>query len=201
MARMGDGSVSFEHVTGTLCREAKYRRRCQGRWRGIVDLGKDEHSKRRTPRVPAATKAEAQSKLGELRAEIAREVRPRAGYTVAHCVADWHEHGLSGLAPKTASTNREMLDPLTVVLGQTRLSDLGNDDVRNALVRYGQTRSSRAVQMGRGRLVRAIRQAQASGLVSRNVAELDLATGRQGLQGNVQYRSAACLDQRGVHGD
>jgi hypothetical protein len=63
MARKGDGSVSFEHVPGTVCKEAKYHRRCQGRWRGIVDLGKDEQGRRRTCKVSAATKAEAQAKL------------------------------------------------------------------------------------------------------------------------------------------
>jgi integrase len=172
MGRKGDGSVSFEHVTGTPCREPRYHRRCRGRWRGIVDMGRDDHGKRRTRKISAATRAEAQARLDDLRAELARGVRPRAGYTVADAVTDWYEHGLAGLAAKTVSTYKEVLDPLAALLGHKLLTDLSSDDVRRALVSYGGTRSSRAVAMARGYLIRAIGQAMASDLVGRNVAML-----------------------------
>ena len=144
-ARKGDGSISFEHVPGTVCREARYHRRCRGRWRGIVDTGRDEQGRRRTRKVSGQSRAEAQARLDDLRAEQARGVRPRAGYTVADAVADWYQHELAGLAPKTASTYREVLDSLAALIGHKLLTDLSADDVR----RTGELR--RHPQQPRGR--------------------------------------------------
>ena len=41
-------------------------------------------------------------------------------YTVAHAIEDWLADGLAGRAPKTASTQREVLEPLIDIIGAAR---------------------------------------------------------------------------------
>ena len=85
---------------------------------------------------------------------------------------DWLTQGLDGRSAKTISTNREVLAPLTALIGAAKLRELTATQVRSALARLAATRSTRAVQMARNGLVRAIRHAEANDLVGRNVAEL-----------------------------
>jgi integrase len=53
-----------------------------------------------------------------------------------------------------------------------KLRDLSAADVRSALAKLAATRSTRTVQLARNALARAIRYAEASDLVGRNVAAL-----------------------------
>jgi hypothetical protein len=71
-------------------------------------------------------------------------------------VEDWLAHGLDGRSAKTISTNREVLAPLTAIIGGAKLRELTAADVRSALRELATARSSRAVQMARNSLVRAI---------------------------------------------
>ncbi|HSR84163.1 MAG TPA: tyrosine-type recombinase/integrase, partial [Streptosporangiaceae bacterium] len=102
----------------------------------------------------------------------AKGIRPRAGYTVQAAVDAWFEHGLPGRSAKTLSTYREVTDPVLKMIGGKLLTELTAAQVRAALTTTGRTRSSRTVQIAHRCLVRAIDHAQASDLVSRNVAAL-----------------------------
>jgi integrase len=82
---------------------------------------------------------------------------------------------------KTISKNREVLTPLTALIGAAKLRDLTAADVRPALAQLATSRSTRSVQMAHNSLVRAIRYAEANDLVGRKVAAL--VTPPKGLQG------------------
>ena len=74
-----------------------------------------------------------------------------------------------------------MLEPILKVIGTRKLRQLTAADVRQALAKMAATYSSAAVTMGHLALKRAIRHAEASDLVARNVAALvDTPKGQQG---------------------
>ena len=94
---------------------------------------------------------------------------------------DWLAHGLDGRSPKTIKKNQNVLEPILKVVGTRKLHELSAADVRQALATMAAGYSSAAVTMGHLALKRAIRHAEASDLVSRNVAALvDTPKGRQG---------------------
>jgi hypothetical protein len=105
--RRPPSTISFEHKPGTACKEARYHRRCAGRWRGIIELAPTHDGKRVRKKVSAGTRAEVEVKLEAVRVELAKGVRPRAGYTLNAAMEDWFDHGLPGRVPKTISTYRE----------------------------------------------------------------------------------------------
>ena len=115
---------------------------------------------------------------GLLLSEPGRSVELRGGlhtsatYTVRHAVEDWLANGLDGRSAKTVSTYREVLEPLTALIGSARLRDLTARQVRSALVKLPADRSTRTLQIARNALVRAIRLAEANDLVGRNLASL-----------------------------
>ena len=85
---------------------------------------------------------------------------------------DWLAHGLDGRSPKTIKKNQNVLEPILKVVGTRKLHELSAADVRQALATMAAGYSSAAVTMGHLALKRAIRHAEASDLVSRNVAAL-----------------------------
>ena len=123
-------------------------------------------------KVSGQTRTEVKDKLQLLHDELREGVRSSPKYTVQNAVEDWLAQALDGRAAKTISTNREVLEPLTALIGAARLRELTAAEVRSALAQLATTRSTRAVQMTRNSLVRAIRYAEANDLVGRNVAEL-----------------------------
>jgi integrase len=168
--RRGDDAVYYDHL-GTACSDPRYHRKCRGRWRAEISLGKDGTGKRMRRRVSAKTKTDVYEKLTDLRQELSIGVRSSASYTVDSAVSDW----LASLAdrdPKTVTTLTELLAPLRKSIGQARLRNLTADDVLGALKESAATRSSRTVRDSRAALVRAITYAQARGKVARNVASL-----------------------------
>ena len=56
----------------------------------------------------------------ELHDQLNDGVVTNAGYTVAHAIRDWLADGLAGRAPKTVSTQREVLEPLIGIIGRCR---------------------------------------------------------------------------------
>jgi integrase len=166
----GEDSIYFDHTSN--CRDAQRHRGCPGRWRGSVSLGSGPDGRRLRRKVGGRTKAEVKDKLQALHDEIREGIRSSASYTVKDAVDDWLAHGLEGLSAKTISTNREVLAPLTTLIGTVKLRELAAADVRSALAKLAATRSTRTVQLARNALARAIRYAEASDLVGRNVAAL-----------------------------
>ena len=166
----GEDSIYFDHASG--CRDRQHHRGCPGRWRGSISLGFGPDGRRVRRKVSGQTKTEVKDKLQLLHDELREGVRSSPKYTVQNAVEDWLAQALDGRAAKTISTNREVLEPLTALIGAARLRELTAAEVRSALAQLATTRSTRAVQMTRNSLVRAIRYAEANDLVGRNVAEL-----------------------------
>ena len=166
----GEGSVHFEHQGP--CRDPEDHRHCPGRWRGVVSLGFGPGGRRLRRAVSGRTKTEVREKIRALREEVDAGITPRAGYTVADAAAAWLAQGLGGRSEKTVSMNRYILQPVVDVIGRRPLRKLTADDVRAALETIAMTRSTRTVALAHNALERAIRHAEASDLVRRNVASL-----------------------------
>src|SRR5437773_4473771 len=175
----GEDSIYFDHASD--CRDGQHHRGCQGRWRGSVSLGFGANGRRIRRKVSGRTKTEIKDKLQLLHDELREGIRSSPRYTVHNAVDDWLAHGLDGRSAKTVSTNREVLAPLTALIGSAKLKELTAADVRAALAQLATSRSTRAVQMAHNSLIRVIRYAEANDLAGRNVAAL--VTPPKGLEG------------------
>jgi integrase len=147
-------------------------------------VGYTGDGKRQRRKVSGKTKVAIVDKLRDLHLQIDKGVTPKAGYahyTVRQAASDWLAHGLDGRSPKTVTKNQNVLEPILAVIGARKLRDLTADDVRQALAAMAARYSTAAVSMGHLALKRAIRHAEASDLVARNVAILaDTPKGQQG---------------------
>ena len=193
----GEDSIYFDHRPGTACVDPRLHKQCSGRWRGVVSLGYGGDGRRIRRKVSGRSKADVRDKLRVVHDEQREGIRSSATYTVRDAVDDWLASGLVGVSAKTVSTNREVLAPLVALIGATKLRDLSSAQVRSALSALAESRSTRAVQMARAALERAIRHAEASDLVARNVAAL--VTAPQGQEGrpskSLTLRQAKALIQ------
>jgi integrase len=179
--RGGDG-ISFEHRGP--CRDPHRHRHCPGLWRGELTTGYTGDGIRTRRKVSGTTKAAVIDKLRDLRTQLGQGITPKPGYahcTVRQAAEDWLAHGLDGRSPTTITKNRNVLAPLLAVIGTRKLRDLTAADVRQALAEMAAGYSTAAVSMGHLALKRAIRHAEASDLITRNVAALaDTPKGRDG---------------------
>jgi hypothetical protein len=166
----GEDSIYFDHSGD--CRDPETHRHCPGRWRGVVSLKPGPDGQRRRKKVSGKNKTEVRAKLAELHDELNDGVVTNAAYTVAHAIRDWLADGLAGRAPKTVSTQREVLEPLIGTIGAVPLRELTAATVRSALKELAATRATRTVAMAHAGLTRAIRHAEANDKVRRNVATL-----------------------------
>jgi hypothetical protein len=66
-------------------------------------------------------------------AQLKDGVVTNAAYTVAHAIKDWLADRLAGRAPKTVSTQREVLEPPIGIIGAVPLRELSAATVRSAL--------------------------------------------------------------------
>jgi integrase len=180
--RHGEDGISFEHRGP--CRDPARHRTCPGLWRGEFTTGYTGDGKRARRKVSGATKAAVIDKLRDLHTELDKGITPKAGYvhyTVRQAAQDWLAHGLDGRSPKTVKKNQNMLEPILKVIGARKLRELTAADVRQALATMAAGYSTAAVSMGHLALKRAIRHAEASDLISRNVAALaDTPRGQEG---------------------
>ena len=180
--RRGEDGISFEHRGP--CRDPQRHRHCPGLWRGEITVGYTGDGKRTRRKVSGTTKAAVVDKLRDLRTQLDTGITPKPGYahyTVRQAAEDWLAHGLDGRSPKTVTKNQNVLAPILAVIGARKLRDLSAADVRQALAAMAAGYSTAAVSMGHLALKRAIRHAEASDLVARNVAALaDTPKGREG---------------------
>ena len=180
--RRGEDGISFEHRGP--CRDPSRHRHCPGLWRGELTLGYTGDGKRQRRKVSGKTKAAVIDKLRDLHTQLDKGATPKASYahyTVRQAAQDWLAHGLDGRSPKTVTKNQNVLEPILAVIGARKLRDLTAADVRQALAAMAAGYSTAAVSMGHLALKRAIRHAEASNLVSRNVATLaDTPKGQEG---------------------
>ena len=180
--RRGEDGISFEHRGP--CRDPQRHRHCPGLWRGELTLGYTGDGKRQRRKVSGKTKVAVVDKLRDLRLQLDTGITPKAGYahyTLRQAAEDWLAHGLEGRSAKTVTKNQNVLEPILTVIGARKLRELTAADVRQALAAMAAGYSTAAVSMGHLALKRAIRHAEASNLVSRNVAILaDTPKGQEG---------------------
>ena len=159
-------------------------RHCPGLWRGELTLGYTGDGKRQRRKVSGKTKAAVIDKVRDLRVQLDTGITPKAGYahyTLQQAAQDWLAYGLDGRSPKTVTKNQNVLEPILKIIGARKLRDLTAADVRQALAAMAAGYSTAAVSMGHLALKRAIRHAEASNLVTRNVAILaDTPKGQEG---------------------
>jgi integrase len=159
-----------------------YKDETKGRWYAAVSFGygPDGQTWRRM-KVSARTRAEVVTKLKELQAEHDLGAEPVVGYTVQQAIDDWLDDGLEGRASRTVQLNRNVVKPLTVLLGSLELRKLTAQQVRKALSTMARDHSTRTLVLAHNALTRAIRFAEANRQVVQNVAALvDTPKGQQG---------------------
>jgi integrase len=166
----GEDSVYFDH--SGECLDADKHRHCPGRWRGVVSLGFGPEGRRLRKKVSGTSKSQVRAKLTELHDDLNDGVVTQADYTVQKAIKEWLEDGLPGRSAKTVSTYREVLAPLSEIIGNIPLHALTAAHVRSALAKLRATRSTRTLAITHATLTRAIRHAEADDKVRRNVATL-----------------------------
>jgi integrase len=167
----GEDSIYFDHLEPD-CRDPKYHRGCAGRWRGAISLGYDGSGKRIRRKVSGHTKTAVKDELERLRSEMAEGVRTSGSYTLQQAVDDWLQEGMSGRSRKTIDKYRYVLKPVLACIGGRVLRELTAGETRNALSKLAASHSTDTVGIARLSLERAIRHAESSGLVRRNVVQL-----------------------------
>jgi integrase len=159
-----------------------YKDEAKGRWYGAVSLGYGPDGQTwRRHKVSGRTRAEVAEKLKQLQAEQDSGVQPEHAYTVQCAVDEWIADGLDGRSARTVTLYRNVLKPVTAVIGKIEVRLLTAQDVRRALVKLAAASSSRTVTIAHNALTRAIRHAEANRHVGHNVAALvDTPKGQSG---------------------
>src|ERR1035441_3251992 len=176
----GEDGVHFEHRRDTECRDARFHRHCQGRWRGVISrVGPD--GRRIRHKVSGRTKTAVTDALEEKHKELDKGVVTQASYTVSKAADGWLGSGLPGRSERTRQIYRDALAPVLRKIGKKPLRDLKATEVRTALESLSEQLSSRSLQIARECLERAIRHAEANDKIGRNVAALvETPEGRSG---------------------
>lgn len=147
-----------------------------GRWTGMLDLGRRPDGRRHRRKVSGRTKAEVKAKLDEVKREAELGI---AGTTSRQTVAEfldwWADKDARGTVTESTLANYEQVIRLYLKpnLGAVELKALRPDqvtDMLHALEAAGL--SARTRQLARAVLRRALRRAETLGMVARNVAAL-----------------------------
>src|SRR6266487_1114323 len=150
-----------------------YKDEAKGRWYAAVSVGYGPDGKTwRRHKISGRTRAEVAAKLRELQAEQDFGARPTPGYTVQRAVDDWLAEGLDGRSAGTVTLNRNVLKPVTAIIGDIELRKLTAHDVRRALTQLASNDSSRSVVIAHNSLTRALRHAEANRHILHNAAAL-----------------------------
>ena len=108
----GEDSIYFDH-SGECC-GLRPTGIARGRWRGVVSLKPGPDGQRRRKKVSGRTKTEVRANSSS----HTNDGVVTTPYTVARD-QDWLPTS-SGRAPKTVSTQREVLEPLIGIIGRCR---------------------------------------------------------------------------------
>src|SRR2546423_1822664 len=150
-----------------------YKDEAKGRWYAAVSVGYGPDGKTwRRHKISGRTRAEVAAKLRAFQAEQDSGARPTPGYTVQRAVDDWLAEGLDGRSAGTVTLNRNVLKPVTAIIGGIELRQLTAHDVRRALTQLAKNHSSRTVVIAHNALTRALRHAEANRHILHNAAAL-----------------------------
>jgi hypothetical protein len=101
----------------------------------VVSLKPGPDGRRRRQKVSGKNKTEVRAKLADSHDGLNDGVVTNAAHTVAQAIKDWLADGLAGRAPKTVSTQREVLEPLIGIIGAVPLRELTAATVLRACLR------------------------------------------------------------------
>ncbi len=148
----------------------------RGRWVGTATVGYDLDGKQLRRSVTAKTKSEVVRRLRELHGDVEQGQEPaRRDLTVGRFLATWLDDVLPGsVAPSTLNQYRDVVRLyIGPTLGQKRLRTLQARDVAKMLHDLESAgRAPNTRRLARSVLRRALRWAEAEGMVGRNVAAL-----------------------------
>ncbi|MEU9019348.1 tyrosine-type recombinase/integrase [Actinomadura sp. NPDC048394] len=145
----------------------------KGGYTGAVALGFGPDGKRKRLKRKGRTKSQVLDRLKEAVADLEAGVKTPVNYTVGDAVEDWLAKGLRGLDDDTVINYRSLARKHVIpLIGKPKLGDLRADDVDTWLDGLTGSLSTRTLRLVHAILKRAIRQAQARDMVTRNVAEL-----------------------------
>lgn len=155
---------------------AVYQDKARRRWVGTATVGYDGDGKQVRRSVTGRTKGQVVERMRELQGAIDQGQDPAArDLTVARFLATWLDDVLPGSV--AASTERQYRDVVRLyvvpTIGQKRLRTLQARDVARMLRQLDEEgRSPNTRRLARSVLRRALRWAEAEGMVARNVAAL-----------------------------
>ncbi|MER6808072.1 tyrosine-type recombinase/integrase [Spirillospora sp. NPDC000708] len=145
----------------------------KGGYTGAVALGFGPDGKRKRLKRKGRTKSQVLDRLKQAVADLEAGVKTPVNYTVGDAVEDWLAKGLRGLDDDTVINYRSLARKHVIpLIGKPKLGDLRADDVDTWLDGLAGSLSTRTLRLVHAILKRAIRQAQARDMVTRNVAEL-----------------------------
>jgi integrase len=161
--------VARGHGEGSI-----YRRGSDGRWVAQIEAGRDENKRRRYARAVRRTRKEAQAALKELIRAADAGLRPGQSSTVEAFLAWWLDNALGDVTDATKARYRRTVDDWIVPqIGKVRLNKLAPADVQRMLVRLEERGlSPKSRQLARDVLSRALRWAEQTNVVGRNVARI-----------------------------
>ncbi len=152
-----------------------YRDTATGRWVGAITVDDDGGTKSRR-KVTGRTQAEVRDRLDALRRSVAIGPGLPAEATVARFIEHWLTEvlPLADLSPTTRVQYERMARLYIVpIIGRVRLDQLAPSHVRTMLARLNEQGLSPAtLRQARSVLSRALRTAEADGLITRNPARL-----------------------------
>lgn len=147
-----------------------------GRWRGLVDLGRDGTGRRRRKKVTGATRAEVLEKIRAIQRDLSAGSAPKSDRLTLNAFLDhWTAVTLPGTIADSTLDN--YLDTLRLhirpALGDHVLARLAVRDVEALFAaKRAAGYSPNSLRLMRTILRRALNAAEREGLVSRNVAAL-----------------------------
>lgn len=158
----GEGSIRFDEG--------------RKRWEGRITVGIGQGGKLVRRKVTGKTRAEVTKRMAEARDHADAGVAvARRDLTVARFLSDWVDVVLPGtVAPSTERQYRDVVRLYVIPeVGAKALRSLGARDVAAMLRRLdGRGLSPNTIRLARSVLRRALRWAEAEGLVTRNVAAI-----------------------------
>lgn len=152
-----------------------YQRASDGRWVAQVEAGRSSAGRRRYARAVRRTRKEAQAALKELQRAADAGLAPGQASTIETYLAWWLDHVVKGTVTDTTIERYDQAIRLWITpsLGAIRLNKLTPAHVQAMLRRleeHGLSPASRS--LARSVLARALRWAEQTNVVGRNVARI-----------------------------
>jgi integrase len=151
-----------------------YRRTSDNRWVAQIESGRSPAGRRRYARAVRRTRKDAQTALKELQRAADAGLTPGQSSTVETFLGWWLDHALGDVTAATSARYRRAVnDWIAPHIGTIRLNKLSPAHVQMMLVRLEENGlSPKSRSLARDILARALRWAEQTNVVGRNVARI-----------------------------